>query len=90
MSETQVTYGQLAAQASITARGYLTAAIETIDDLMGDGAARENPALVTAVMQAATADYLAAMFSHRVAPALSEIAVELRELTGAVDRARDK
>jgi hypothetical protein len=74
MSERQLSYGLLAEQASTTAAGYLRAAIATVEETMGKGAAAKHPEIVAAVVKAAALDYHASMFSHRVCPALEDVA----------------
>lgn len=82
MSEDQMSYGELNNQAVMTATGYLKSAIRIVNDEMGDDAALKYPAIVAAVMNAASSDYLAAMLSHRVRPGLDGVA-------DAVQRAGD-
>lgn len=75
MSDEQLmTYSQLSMHASQTAHNYLLGAIDSIEKVMGKGAAEKHPAIVAALIQAASTDYLASMLSHRVAPELSSIA----------------
>lgn len=75
MSDEQaMTYTQLGMFASKSAHNYLVAAIDSIENVMGKGAAEKHPAIVAAMIQAASTEYLASMLSHRVAPELSAIA----------------
>lgn len=84
MSETSVTYSQLSHEASLTADGYLKRAIQSVEEAMGVGAAEKFPGLVAAVVAAAASDYAASMLSHRVVPALGDIAEAIGWVSEAI------
>jgi hypothetical protein len=84
MSETLMTYSQLSQEASHAAENYLKRAIESVEDVMGLGAAAKYPAIVAAVVAAAASDYAASMLSHRVAPALADVAEALGWISEAM------
>lgn len=84
MSENSMTYSQLGQEASVAAENYLKRAIESVEDLMGPGAAAKYPAIVAAVVAAAANDYAASMLSHRVTPALADIAEALGWISEAI------
>lgn len=81
MNELYMTYEQLGAQAAKAAADRLAAAIESVDRLLGEGAARQNPALVAALLQSTSTEYLALMFSHRIYPILEDVAGGLRDIS---------
>jgi hypothetical protein len=85
MNEIFMSYEQLGVQASRAALERLSSATEAIDRLLGEGAAKQNPALVAALMQATSIEYLALMFSHRIFPTLDEINAGLRDVADALD-----
>lgn len=72
--ERSMSYTDLSNHAVIGAKEYLIHAIRNVNELMGEGAAQKHPELVAAMVQAAASEYLASMFSHRVTPALEDIA----------------
>jgi len=86
MIDSEVGYETLMRQAPMTAEVYLAEAIESIEKRMGEGAAEKFPQIVAALITAAATDYHAAMFSHRVAPALLEIGDSIR-MSGDLFRA---
>jgi len=86
MSEEQMSYTQLSLHASSTAHNYLVAAIDSVEKMMGEGAAKAYPNLVAELVRAATADYMAAMLSHRIAPTLDRIAAGITEVADAISR----
>lgn len=90
MSEDQMNYGELSAQAVLAARVYLTGAVNTVNEVMGDGAAAANPALVAAVLNATSTEYLASMLSHRIRPGLDGIADAIRDAGDAVRAGLDE
>lgn len=57
---------QLMEQGADTAHTWLRKAIESIDDLMGEGAAKANPALVAAMLQASAADFATIKVSESI------------------------
>ena len=79
----------LAGDASKTAHGYLLNAIDSVNELMGEGSAKAHPELVIAVMKAASEDYMASMLGQRIAPALDEVASAVRDAGDAVRDAGD-
>ena len=81
-NEESISYTQLSAQASKAANDYLFAALNTIEERMGKGAAEKYPEIVAALIQATATEYLASMISHRIAPSLSYIA-------DAIDRSNE-
>jgi hypothetical protein len=69
-------------QASMTVHDYVTAIIGTIDEHFGKGYAKQNPALVAALVQATTADFRTTSLvvaSQNVAKELNNIASAIRE-----------
>lgn len=78
MSEDLMNYGQISEMASRAAHNYLRSAVQTVNEVMGEGAAAANPALVAAVLNATSTEYLASMLSHRVRPGLDGIADAIR------------
>ena len=88
MDEELMSYSQLMSHASSTAHDYLMAAIDSVEKLMGKGASQQYPELVAELVRAATADYSAAMMSHRIAPSLDRIARGLDEIADALRSAR--
>lgn len=76
--------------ASKTAHTYLAKAINSVNELMGDGAAKQHPQLVIAVMEAASRDYLAATLGQRIAPALDEVASAIRDAGDAIRAGLDE
>jgi hypothetical protein len=89
MPESSMTYSQLGSEASLSAENYLKRAIESVEDAMGVGAAEKYPAIVAAVITAAATDYAASMLSHRIAPALVEIADALGVVADAIPTSDD-
>jgi hypothetical protein len=61
-------------QASGTTRDHLIDAIEAIDEHLGKGYARKNPALIAAFMQAAATDYAATIIAQQVRAGLETVA----------------
>ncbi len=60
-------------QASMTADTYLREVVKSIDERFGDGFAKSNPVLMSAMLQACSADFAATMLSNsldRVADAI--------------------
>lgn len=86
----EVSYGELSRAASKTAHEYLFRAIESVEYLMGKGAAKANPEIIAALINAASTDYLAAMLSHRVRPGLDGIADAIRDAGDAVRAGLDE
>lgn len=78
MLDSGVSYDTLMRQAPVTADTYLVEAIESVEKRMGKGAAEKYPQIVAALITAAATDYHAAMFSHRVAPALQDVGESIR------------
>jgi len=78
------TYTELAADASKTAHGYLSQAIASVNELLGDGAALKHPELVAAVMNAAAKDYAAAVVTHHLCPSLDGISSALIQAGDAI------
>lgn len=89
MSELSVGYTELSHQASMTAQGYLRRAIDSVEEVMGKGAASMYPGIVAAVVAAAASDYAAAMVSHRLVPAIADISDALGNVADAVARSSD-
>lgn len=54
-------WDQLVIDASATAHTYLSSAIRYIDEELGDGYAKKNPALIGQFMQVAGQDFVAAL-----------------------------
>jgi hypothetical protein len=52
-----ITPDQLVSQAPATAEVYLKAAITSIDSTLGDGYAKDNPALIAAFMRICDSDF---------------------------------
>jgi hypothetical protein len=69
-------------QAPMTVHDYVTAIIGTIDEHFGKGYAKQNPALVAALVRAATDDFRTTSLvvcSQNIAKELANIASAIRE-----------
>ncbi len=73
MIESTMTYTELSDHAFKGAAEYLQMAIRHVDTLDGWGGAKQNPALVAALVQASAVEFLSLMVSHRAVPALSDL-----------------
>jgi len=87
----------LMSQACGTSEVYLRAAVQAVDNVLGEGAAKQHPELVVAFMRACTDDFAASSFQvgaqfveeglNRIAEAIgsaaSEIAVALQDTPNA-------
>jgi hypothetical protein len=71
---------QLMGQATETAKYYLVRAIHDVDELIGEGTAGENPALIAAYLNAAALDFHAASLTA----GLWQVAEAIQELTQAI------
>ncbi len=74
MQEREMSCSNLAINAAKVAADYLRAGVAAVDEVMGEGAAKKYPELVVAFMDAASRDYQASMLSHRLTPALEDVA----------------
>lgn len=90
MDELSMDYTRLGIHASKAAHDYLVEAIETVEKLMGKGAAERFPMIVAALVQASATDYQASMLSHRVYPGLESISLAIRDVAEAVSSLRDE
>ncbi|QDH65222.1 hypothetical protein [Pseudomonas azotoformans] len=73
---------RLVLQASMTAGEYLREAIKSIDELLGEGYASKNPALIGAFMATAAQDFHTAVS----AAALQELTTGVGSVSDSLDR----
>jgi hypothetical protein len=66
-------------QAKMTAHDYLLAAINDIDETLGQGTARKHPELIAAYIQTAAMDFAGGIIAQQIRAGLDHIAEVLEE-----------
>ena len=77
-------FEQLKEDAFAIAAGYFYSAVDVVEQKLGTGAAKANPALVTAIVQAATSEYIAVLNAKVYSSAAGDLASALNAVAGAL------
>jgi len=87
MSHIQANADTLLRQASMTADGYLSAAIESIDKAFEKGFAKKHPELVAAYMKVAASDFNHATLAKAQAEAIETLSDSVNNLADKLETA---
>ena len=77
-------------QAHMTAHDYMMHVINDIDELLGDGYAKQHPELIAAYMQTAALDLVAAIIAKETSAGLEKIACAILEIWRVQWEQRDR